>query len=49
MDVDIFTSKLLYNFIIKVKIPVDLNNWSRHLYFDEEKPDMSQIHYFFIF
>jgi hypothetical protein len=49
MDIDFFTSKLFYNFIIKVKIPVGLNNWSRHLYFDGEKPDMSQIHYFLFF
>ena len=49
MDINIFTNKLFYNSIIKVKAtnPVDFNNWSRYLNLDE-KPDMSQI-YSFIF
>jgi len=49
MGINIFTSKLFYNSMIKTKEtnPVGFNNWSRHLNLDE-KPDMSQI-YSFIF
>ena len=50
MDIYIFTSRLFYNSIIKVKAtnPVDFNNWSRHLNLDE-KPDMSQIYSFILY
>jgi len=41
MGINIFTSKLFYNSMIKTKEtnPVGFNNWSRHLNLDE-KPDM---------
>ena len=49
MDINIFTNKLFYNSMIKVKAtnPVGFNNWSRHFNLDKN-PDLSQI-YAFIF
>ena len=49
MDINMFTNKLLYNSMIKVKAtnPVGLNNWSKHFNLDV-KPDL-YIRLFFIF
>ena len=49
MDINILTTKLFFNSMIKVKAThlVCFNNWSRHFNLDK-KPDLPQI-YSFIF